>query len=249
MKKQSFNLSKPLLNAAGSLGFFPDLRRQIPFDEFGAFITNPISMRPRKAAFGPRMINYSGGVLLHTGHPNPGLKTVLKRHSSRWGRSKLPVIVHLLGASPKEMEKMMILLEEVDSVIGVEIGIDQDMESQTVASIIEAAVGEIPLMVRVPMNKASTIGKVAFEAGASLISLSPPRGELISSSCETIFGRLYGPSIFSQALEAVNSLASMNIPVVGAGGVYQKKQVEMMLSAGAEAVQLDTVLWRGDFFE
>jgi dihydroorotate dehydrogenase len=35
------------------------------------------------------------------------------------------------------------------------------------------------------------------------------------------------------------------VPVIGAGGVYSQAQVESMLAAGALAVQVDAILWRG----
>ncbi len=249
MHKQSFDFKTPIMNASGSLGFSPDLRGSIDLEKLGAFITNPVSMRKRKATKGTRLINYPGGALLHTGHPNPGLKSVLKNHRSRWAHASLPVIVHLLGASPQEMEEMMLLLEEVDSVGGVEVGLPQEVDAQTAISIVEAAVGELPLMVRVPMSKAALIGRAAFQAGASMISIGPPRGALTEPNGEKIYGRLYGPAIFPHALEAVSSLVKLNIPVVGGGGVYAMGQMETMLAAGAVAVQLDTVLWRGDFFD
>lgn len=246
MHKQSFEFRTRIMNASGSLGFSPDLRGPINLEKLGVFITNPVSMRRRKVANGSRFIKFPGGILLHTGHPNAGLKSVIKAHHSRWARAQLPVIVHLLGASPQEMEEMMILLEEIDSVVGVEIGFPEDIDAQTATSIVEAALGELPLMVRVPMKNAVLIGEAVHQAGASVVSIGPPRGALIDSNGEKIFGRLYGPSIFPHALEAVSSLVNLKIPVVGGGGVYDMGQVDALLEAGAEAVQLDTVLWRGD---
>lgn len=55
-------------------------------------------------------------------------------------------------------------------------------------------------------------------------------------------------TVFSQALRAVDELSREGIPVIGGGGVYHPSQTEAMLAAGALAVQLDTVLWRGDYF-
>jgi len=60
-----------------------------------------------------------------------------------------------------------------------------------------------------------------------------------------LHGRLYGPAIFPQALEATNDLVERGIPVVAAGGIYSSTQIDAMLAAGARAVQLDTWLWRG----
>ena len=56
-------------------------------------------------------------------------------------------------------------------------------------------------------------------------------------------GRLYGPSIFPQTLASVQETASIGVPVIAGGGVYQQAQVEALIEAGAIAVQLDAVLW------
>jgi dihydroorotate dehydrogenase len=46
----------------------------------------------------------------------------------------------------------------------------------------------------------------------------------------------------------VSELVKMGIQVIGGGGVHQAEQADAMLAAGAMGVQLDTVLWRGDWF-
>ncbi|MBL8100878.1 MAG: hypothetical protein JNK81_16970, partial [Anaerolineales bacterium] len=49
MKRDLF-FSKPLINSAGMLGFAPDFRSLGDFgslNKLGAFVTNPISLRPR----------------------------------------------------------------------------------------------------------------------------------------------------------------------------------------------------------
>jgi dihydroorotate dehydrogenase len=51
--------------------------------------------------------------------------------------------------------------------------------------------------------------------------------------------------LFPQSLEIVHSASKLGLPVIGAGGVYSKENADAMLSAGALAVQMDSVLWRG----
>jgi hypothetical protein len=50
MPKQDLYFSKPVMNAAGMLGFTPSFRDSIPWGDFGVFVTNPISLRPRPPA-------------------------------------------------------------------------------------------------------------------------------------------------------------------------------------------------------
>ncbi len=248
MQKQSLYFEKPLMNAAGSLGFSPDSRGPIDTNKLGAFITNPISMKSRKAAKGPRLIHYAAGALFHTGHPNPGLNSILKAQRSNWARAGLPIIVHLLASTPDENANMIESLEEIENVVGIEIGFPHDADEKTTSAILASAQGELPIMARISLSNAQEIGRIAFEAGASLISIGPPRGALTMPTGEEIFGRLYGPSLFPQVRAAVSNLVALNIPVVGGGGVFAYEQAEELLEAGAVGVQLDTILWQGDFF-
>src|SRR5215471_17319013 len=109
--KRDLYFSKPFMNAAGTLGFAPDTRAGIPLDAFGAFVTNPFSWRPRSPAAKPAVLEHPGVFLLHTGLPNPGLSTGLKRYSAKWSRSDLPIIIHLMADRPEETQRMVRLLE------------------------------------------------------------------------------------------------------------------------------------------
>src|SRR5690606_4982969 len=96
--KRDLYFDKPLINSAGTLGFAPDMRslESLSYlDKLGAFVTNPISLRPRLPTSSPVAIEFSGGVLLHTGLPNPGFSHVIKKYSAKWKRSELPIIVHI----------------------------------------------------------------------------------------------------------------------------------------------------------
>ncbi len=245
MPKQHFEFRNSVMNAAGSLGYSPSANMPIAGDSLGAFITNPISYKSRKIANTAGLETFPGGILLHNGYPNPGIKSVLKRHQGRWQRATLPVVVHLLGGPPDEMARCVRLLEELENVMGVELGLPDGVTTVEAAEITAAASGELPLMVRLPLSSAAALAPVVAEAGASAISLAPPRGALTSETGNLHYGRLYGPALFPLALQTVDALARLPVDVVGAGGVYRPRQVQAMLAAGAIAVQLDTVLWRG----
>ncbi len=233
------------MNAAGTLGFAPEPRLHGELGQLGAFLTNPVSLTPRTPAHGTRCLPFPGGFLLHTGYPNPGLEAVLRRCVPRWERSPIPVIVHLLGQGIDDLASMALRLEVVPGVMGVELGFPKDLDRNLVSAFVQAACGELPVIARLPVDQAVALAPAALEAGAEVISLGAPRGALPLPGGRLVEGRLYGPALFPHALAAVRSLAQMGAPVIGAGGVYSQAQVQAMLSAGALAVQIDAVLWRG----
>jgi dihydroorotate dehydrogenase (NAD+) catalytic subunit len=245
MAKHDLAFDPPIMNAAGSLGFFPDVHGPIDWGKLGAFVTNPISLTPRTPAHGKRYAAYPGGFLLHTGYPNPGLSQVLRRHAGHWSRSSMPVIVHLLARSAEEVAKMARRLETVEGVSGLEVGIVSDASVEMVIACTQAACGELPVIMRLPMERCIELASAAIQAGAVAVSLAAPRGIIPIQDGALVQGRLYGPAIQPIALRMVHELALMGIPTIGAGGVYTQEHKEAMLAAGALAVQLDGLLWRG----
>ena len=248
MPKFDLSLQIPLVNAAGSLGFVPDPYGRVDLKALGAFITNPVSLRPRAPAKEKRFIAFSGGFLLHTGFPNPGLKAVIRRCAAPWARSPVPVWLHLIAHQPAEVFEMVQRLERVEGVMGVEVGLPPGVDAETALEFARAAGGELPALLRLPFESArelaGPLAAASAETGLAAVSLAPPRGLLFDSLGNPIQGRLYGPGIFPLALAAVQFLVKTGLPVIGAGGVYRPSDIEAMLSAGAAAVQLDSMLWR-----
>jgi dihydroorotate dehydrogenase (NAD+) catalytic subunit len=243
--KYDLSFSKPLMNAAGTLGFTPDPRGPVDLSRFGAFVTNPISLGKRTPAHGPRFETFAGGFLLHTGLPNAGLVETISRCQERWARSSLPIIVHLLGEKIDELPTLVRLLESLEGVIAIELGLPTDVTPRQVRTFAQAASGELPLILRLPLEHAAQTAADAIHSGASAVSLGAPRGALPARAGNLAHGRLYGPALFPQALAAVRQIALSGLPVIGAGGVYSQAQAQAMLLAGALAVQLDSLLWRG----
>lgn len=241
----SLEFAKPLMNAAGSLGISPDPYGAISIENFGAFVTNPISARARKVANPPSLVPFPGGVLIHSGHPNPGISNVIKTYSASWARASLPIIVHLLSAKAEDAHKAILRLEELENVMAIEIGFEENSSTDLIFELVKSSVGELPIIVRIPLARVLDLASAAIEAGASAISLGPPRGSLLSKDGKLVSGRIYGPAIFPQALEMVRLIREMDIPIIGAGGVESEAQAKGMLAAGAMAVQMDVGLWKG----
>lgn len=260
--KRDLYFRTPLMNAAGTLGFAPDPRLPVPWDEFGAFVTNPISLRPRLPAAKPALLEFPGGFLLHSGLPNPGLAATLKRSASRWSRAGLPIIVHLMADRPEETARMVRTLEGQENVMAAELGFAPLLADDILLLTVEMCRGELPLIFSLPPEQFLSLSPRLIQAGAAAVSIAPPRGALNpppddalalatpmeqagnGSMGEIIHGRLFGPALFPQSLNLVQDAARIGIPVIGSGGVWTKANARAMLAAGALAVQADAVLWK-----
>jgi len=250
--KRDLLFSKPWMNAAGMLGFAPGSVSNPHWESFGAFVTNPISLRPRLPAAHPEQRDFPGGILLHTGLPNPGFTAVVEKYSARWERLQLPVIVHLMADRPEETQRMLQSLERLDNILAVELGFAPLLADDLIALTLERCVGELPLIFSLPETQILSLGPRLIQNGAATLSLAAPRGSLGSDHQSFIdqkrpervlSGRLYGPALFPRALETIVQAARLSLPLIGAGGVCTPELAGQMLSAGAIAVQVDTVLW------
>lgn len=256
MFRLELSLASPWMNAAGMLGFAPQTApgsRRPPgqaetsaVEPMGAFVTNPISLNPRAPAADRCMVPFAGGVLLHSGLPNPGLSRVLRRYAARWAKSPAPVWVHLIGSNPDEIYQMVRRLEGIDGVEAVEIGLPPNARDDQALAFIDAAYGELPLIAHLPLTAAAEPWLDELPAhGASAVSFGGPRGTLLDETGRPVSGRLYGPALLPLIMAAVQTARRLGIPIIAGAGIYHPRDAQMLRDAGAWAVQLDTVLWRG----
>lgn len=250
--KRGLTLRGPVLNAAGTLGFAIEAEGIVDFERLGGFITNPITFESRGPANAPNAAATAEGIALHTGIPNPGIKAALRRFTPDWervfGRQGLPVIVHLAATRPVEVRRAVEWIERVDVVAGLELGLRDDLNASEMTEVVHAARGNVPLVVRLPIDKAERFAPIAARAGADALCVgAPPRWRSSAPSPDQPrSGRLYGVSVFEATLAAVRAVAALGLdtPIVGAGGVTDRARLDALLEAGAVAAQIDLALWR-----
>lgn len=234
------------MNAAGTLGFTPPglPRGSQPAI---AFVTNPISEHRRKPAGNRTMLRFQGGILVHTGWPNPGFRRVVKQYSSFWARARTPVWVHLMPETVDGTKRMIRHLEDLESVQAVEMSFPENEKDNSPAGLIEAALGELPIILNLTLDQLREPWvSEEIKAGICAISLGAPRGKLSDDQGNWISGRLYGPAVFPFNSKAMETVKQWGLPVIYSGEIIDPAQIDAVHSLGAAAVQLDTSLWRNE---
>ena len=244
--KRGLRLANPVMNAAGVLGFAGEYRRLVDFSQLGAFVTNALTATPRTPAHPPNVVELPEGVVIHTGLPNPGVAAALRRYAPEWRRSDQPVIVHLAATTPAEVRRSVERIEQIEALSGLELGLRDDVAAAEAAQLVQAALGNLPLLVQVPFGRTAELIPVLAQAGGDALVVSAPPRVTVEAGGRKVTGRRYSPADFPEALAAVTLAVEMleATPVVGAGGIWGIEQARALLGAGAAAVQVDAAVWR-----
>lgn len=246
IQKRDIRLNKPFVNAAGMLGFAPH-PQDMPFlENLGAFITNPISRHARKPAGNRASLPFPGGILLHSGHPNPGISRAIRRFSRRWANAPLPIIVHLLVENPHSLTEMVHKLEGLENILALELGLPPDCEPDTLHILMEAAQGELPIILALGFDQLPTLLEAVKEFQPAVLHLTEPRGTLRGQDGNWVRGRLDGPAIFPIMLQAAQQLVQAELRLIANAGVYYQWQAEALLASEVFAVGLGSALWGVD---
>jgi dihydroorotate dehydrogenase (NAD+) catalytic subunit len=242
--KRELRLAHPILNVAGTLGFSNEGGGLVDRSALGAFVTHPLSARPRSPANDVVALPSPGSFLLHTGLPNPGLEATIRQERRRWRELPCPLIVHVFDPSPTVVEDMLLRLEREPAVAAVEIGVERADRAALSDFASMAAASELPAILRLPLDAPLESYLLAAQSGAPILSMGPPRAAAERPDGTLTSGRLFGPALFPLALHKTSVLAAeLAIPIIAAGGVTERPRTNALLRAGASAVALDTILW------
>ncbi len=248
ISKNSLIVDSPVMNAAGTLGFGDEYRDLLDLSTLGAFVTNPLTYTPWSPASGTHVVPLEGGMLMHTGLPNPGITHVIEQQRAVWERLPMPVIAHVVVNTVDELHKCVAILDREQIIAGIELGLNDEINPAETEWYIRAIIKrmEKPLLVRLPFASSDDHFRAAVDAGANaLVVCAPPRGTARDQSGRLVAGRVYGPLIKPMVLRMVGQLARQfpDTPLIGAGGIHSPQDARDYLEAGAVAVQVNSVTW------
>lgn len=250
--KQGLPVENPVLLAGGAVGYGEAKHAGLDLARLGAVVVGPIMRRSTRGAELARVAEISGGMVLETGLQNRGVSAVIKRFARLWPKFGCPVITQIVDSQPELAGQVAARLAMVTAVSGLELLVPRHADANLVSQIVRAVdcAADLPIWVKLPLENLPALAGAAVDAGASgLVIGQPLRGAGLSSGSADpstlVRGPVYGPLAFAPMLAALADVAALNLPValIACGGIHTPAQARQVLAAGAQALQLDSVVW------
>ena len=261
-------LSHQIINASGTFdaiaarrAFGAQLLERFPF---AAFVSKTVTREPRQGNPPPRLWEVGGGLINSIGLPNKGLEGYLEADLPELAGLQVPLIVNVMGFTREEVGELVLAFEQRPEVAALELNVScPNVETGTVMGAdpveLERLLDHVrplsrkPLIVKLTPNASdvAAVARAAEGAGADALSLiNTLRGMALEprSGRPWLGGRtggVSGPAVKAVALAQVDVVASsVEIPIVGMGGVQVGQDALDLLRAGATLVAVGTESFR-----
>ncbi len=254
-------IKNPVLTASGTFGYGSEFHELIDLNMLGAIVVKGISLLPSKGNPPSRIVETSCGMLNAIGLENIGINEFVNKKLPFLTSINTPVIVNIYGKNIDEYIALAEIINDFDGISGIEVniscpnvkkgGIAFGVDVQSAFEVVKAVRVKTSKLLIVKLSPNVTdIAKIAVsveKAGADSISLiNTITGMAIDINTKrpklaNITGGLSGPAIKPVALKMVWEVAnSVNIPVIGIGGIVIPADAIEFLIAGASAIQVGT---------
>ena len=255
-------LRNPTMLAAGVLGISGLSLRKVWDAGAGAVVTKSLSLEPRIGYNNPIVVDVDCGFLNAVGIPNPGVYDYVEEIKAAKTEENIVIIASLYGSSAHELAEAARVVEaaNVDAVElnlscphvnsgGMEIG-QNPVTVKTVVKAVKNAV-KVPVLTKLTPNISDIreIAKAAETAGSDgIVAINTVKAMAIDVETgrpvlANKIGGLSGPAIKPIAVRCVYDIArTVNIPVIGCGGIMTWKDAVEFMLAGASAVQVGTAV-------
>jgi dihydroorotate dehydrogenase subfamily 1 len=216
----------------------------------GAIVTKTVSARAAKVPK-PNMAQVKGGFINTELWSELSLEQWIEKEYPQVVETGLPVIIGV-GYTSEDIKEVIPKVERFADAFELSthyLGNDPTPMINSIRAAKETT--DLPVMVKLsPQVDIPKFAKEAENAGADGLVLINSFGPTLDIDLESGkpllgsengFGWLSGQAIFPLALRSVfEAVRSVNIPVVGVGGINTGKEAIKMIMAGAQAVQVCT---------
>jgi len=253
-------LDNPIIPASGTFGFGYEFAELYDINCLGTFSFKGTTKEPRFGNPTPRIAECTAGMINAVGLQNPGVDKVISEELPKLQKCfHKKVMANISGFSVEDYAYICGKLNDIDIVGWLEVniscpnvhggGMSFGTKPESAAQVVRAvkSCSTKPIIIKLTPNVTDivSIAKACEDAGADAISLiNTLLGMRIDLKTKkpviaNTMGGFSGPAVFPVALRMVYQVAkSVNIPVIGLGGVSSAEDVIEMMLAGATAVEV-----------
>lgn len=258
----NLELQNPVLTASGTFGYGEEFEDLMDVNSLGGIIVKGTTLHHREGNPAPRMAETPSGMLNAVGLQNKGVDYFIEKIYPRIQKKfSTEIIVNVAGSTVSDYQAVCEKLAPLERIRAVEINISCPNVKQGGMAFGTTCAGaaEVTKTVRKSWPKTlimklspnvtsiTDIAKAVEAEGADSVSLiNTLMGMAIDvkkrKPClSTITGGLSGPAIKPVALRMVWQVAhSVNIPIIGLGGIQNTNDALEFIMAGATAIQVGT---------
>ena len=260
-------LKNPIVVASGTFGFGREYAQFYNLGELGGICAKGLTLHRREGNPAPRIAETPMGILNSVGLQNPGVDDFIAHELPFMRQYDTKVIANISGNTPEEYGIMCEKLSEAGvDMIEVNIscpnvkagGLAYGTRPELAAEVTEMAKkhSTVPVMVKLSPNVTdiTEIAKAVENAGADAVSLiNTLRGMRIDINTRRPVlkmntGGMSGPAVLPVAVRMVWEVANtVNIPILGMGGVSKGEDAAQLMLAGATAVAVGTACFADPF--
>jgi dihydroorotate dehydrogenase (NAD+) catalytic subunit len=254
-------LKNPVMTASGTFGYGEEYSDYIDLNELGGIVVKGLSLKPRLGNPPPRIMETTGGMLNAVGLQNVGVDLFIEQKLPFLRSFDVAVIANIYGESEAEYAQVARALSRASGVHALEVnvscpnvkkgGLSFGADPKAAASVTRRVRAEtdLPVIVKLTPNVTdiAAVARAVEKAGADAVSLINTLTGLSvdlttrGPHLKNITGGLSGPAIKPVALRMVWQVAqSVDIPVIGMGGILDAEDALEFMVVGATAVQVGT---------
>ena len=254
-------LKNPVLTASGTFGYGQEFSSLMDPNLLGGIVVKGISLKPMEGNPPPRIVETPCGMLNAIGLANVGLEAFLSEKLPWLQELDTCVIVNIYGHSLDEYGAVAAGLKGATGISALEVniscpnveqggmafGTDPDMAARVTERVLKET--DKPVIVKLSPNVTDIrkIARAVEKAGAHALSLINTLTGMaidVESRMPKLAngsGGLSGPAIRPVAVHMVHQVVrTVNIPVIGMGGILEPRDALEFLIAGAGAIQVGT---------
>ena len=257
-------LKNPVLVASGTFGYGLEFTRVFDIRKLGGIIGKSLTRKPRLGNPPPRAVEVPGGMLNNIGLENKGMDYFLAETLPEVRRYKVPFIANIAGTDLDEYVWLAKRLEQGAAGRGVDAielnvscpnvregGIHFGVSPEATAKLLRAVrrVTGLPLITKLTPNCSDIPGvaRAAVKAGSDMLSAVNTFPAMVidwrrrKPFLGGVTGGLSGPVLKCIALRILwIACRSVDVPVIGIGGISTADDAMDYLVTGARAIQVGT---------